>query len=167
MSDTTPENIDAALRTASNVGRFEPDAPPAQAEGPAEDTPPAAVDLSDDELDALLLDRTTRRETLARSEVRIRLAMRDPELRAEIERREERVRVAEEVAARRMEAAAGPRPMPLPGGGAMPTHDAGVSPDRVIRAAAAKARGHGTGDRNAAAMVEGDGTGSASFPVGR
>ena len=145
-TEPTAPNIDAALRAANGRGRFDPDAPPAPADAatedaPTEDTPPAAVDLSDDELDARLLDRSTRRETLADPEVRIRLAMRDPEFRAEIERREERVRVAEETARRRMETAAGPRPMPLPGGGAAPIPPAPPSPESILRAAASAARG--------------------------
>ena len=144
-TDAIPETIDAELRTAGGRNRVNFDAPPAppepRAEAPAEDTPPAPVDIPDDELDALLLDRSTRRETLADPEVRIRLAMRDPELRAEIERREERVRVAEETAQRRMEAAAGPKPTPLPGGGAAPVPHGPPSQESILRAAVMAAKG--------------------------
>ena len=146
MTEPTPETIDADLRNAGGRSRVSFDAPPAppeaRAEAPAEDTPPAPVDLDDDALDALLRsDRTTRRETLADPAVRIRLAMRDPDFRAQIERLEERVKVAEEVAERRMAAAAGPRPQPLPGGGAAPVRPAAPSPEAILRAAAQAARG--------------------------
>ena len=146
MHEPTAPDIDTALRTANGRGRLDFDAPPAppeaRAEAPVEDTAPTPADLDDDALDALLRsDRTTRRETLADPEVRRRLALRDPEFRAEIERREERVRVAEETAQRRMEAAAGPRPMPLPGGGAAPVPPAPPSSETILRAAVAAAKG--------------------------
>ena len=140
-TDPTPaENIDATLRAANNVGRLAFDAPPAPADAAPEEAPPAPVDLADDELDARLLDRSTRRETLADPEVRRRLAMQDPDTRAEIERWEERARVAEEAAERRM-AAAGPKAGPLPGGGAAPVPPSPPSPEAILRAAASAARG--------------------------
>ena len=144
--DPTGADLDANLRAANGRGRIAFDTPPVPAEVSTEealsDSVPAPVELSDDELDALLRsDRTTRRETLADPEVRIRLAMRDPDFRAHIERLEERVKVAEEVAARRVADAAGPRPMPLPGGGAAPVPPAPPSAESILRSAVAAAKG--------------------------
>ena len=141
-NDPTAVELDATLRAANGRRRVSFDAPPPPpAEMPAEDAAPAPVDLDDDALDAALLDRTRRRELLSDPEVRIRLAMQDPDTRARIERLEERVRVAEETARRRMEAAAGPRPQPLPGGGAAPVPPAPPSPESILRAAVAAAHG--------------------------
>lgn len=149
-TDSTPESIDGALRAANNVGRIDPEATPAasgqlsESVPPVETSdegPPAPVDLDDDALDVLLHDRSTRREVLADPAVRVRLARRDPAVAAELDRWEERARVAEEVAERRVAQAAGPRPQPLPGGGAAPIPPAPPSPEAILRAAASAARG--------------------------
>ena len=141
MTEPTAPDIDAAMRAANGRGRLDPDAPPAPADEAPADPIPAPADLDDDALDALLFDRSTRRETLADPAVKVRLARRDPDIAAELDRWEERARVAEEAAERRMADAAGPRPMPLPGGGAAPIPPAPPSPESILRAAASAARG--------------------------
>lgn len=173
MTEPTPADLDGAMRTAHGRGRLDPAAAPADTpppEVPAEDTGPTPfADMPADELEKLIHDRATRREVLTDPGVRRRLALADPDIRERIEAAEARARAAEARAEAKLAAldAGKPRPQPLPGGGAAPTHDTGVSPDRMIRAAVRKARGEGTGDRNAAAMVDGHGTGAASFRVGQ
>ena len=144
-AEPTAIELDATLRAASDRGRLALDAPPptAPVDGPAEDTAPAPVDLADDELDALLRDRTTRRETLADPAVKVRLARQDPTIAAEIERWEARAEAAEARAEAKVAAAAGPRPTPTPlaGGGAAPVPPAPPSPESILRAAVAAAQG--------------------------
>lgn len=145
MTQPTPENIDASLRASGDRGRVTfdtaPPPPPAPADVPAEDPAPAPAEMDDAALDALLLDKSTRRETLAGPGVKLRLARRDPTIAAEIERWEARAEAAEARAEAKMAAAAGPRPSPLPGGNYGPIPPAPPSPESVLRAAASAARG--------------------------
>ena len=140
----TGAGIDTDLRAARGRRRLDPDTPPAPVEqAPADEAPPAPADLPDDELDELLHDRAAGVDLLADPAVRRRLAMRDPDFAAEMERWEGLVAAAEERAAARLEAVAQPRPAPLPGGGAAPVPPAPPSGEAILRAAIGAAKGEG------------------------
>lgn len=160
-----PAAVDDLVRSAGNRGRVDFDTQlPAPADAPDEDTVVQPIDLADDELDARLLDRSTRRETLADPGVKIRLARRDPTIAAEIDAWNARALAAEERAdaAVAAVASAAPRPRPLPGGSAAPTRPASPGRDALLRTAAAVARGEASVPHNMTGFVEGDGNASAT-----